>query len=392
MDKKTVSIVKSQKPYQGVRQAIERLGPEPLSIRGARVLVKPNICSPFPPEENPSNTHPDVIGAMIRYLREEGAQKVFVGDEPVWGLSDRFCYEKSGVKAVVEREGGELVFFDDRKRIKKKVPQGRIYRTIALPAILEEVDLVINVPKMKTSAMALVTLCIKNQLGYVPFRQRKQFHRGADLSYALVDIAKVVYPDLNLIDGIVASEGMGAHGGTTRAMGILVASRDMVAADIVGTQLMGYDPLEPVTNQLAVKDGLGVKKIDQIEIVGEPIAGVRADFGRPVFRLVHPKPNVEVIPGGICPGCLSRIPRIPPHVEADKQYGVVIGKRVRFPQEREFDEIWCFGDCGIEAGDKIAAKAPHLKKRIKKVRGCPPLDWWCEQTMMEELKEKGWIA
>jgi len=392
MEKSKVSIVKTQNPHQGVRQAVALLGSDAPGFRSARVLVKPNICSPYPPEENPSNTHPDVIGAMIRYLRDQGAQKVYVGDEPVWGLNDRFCYEKSGVKAVTEREGGELVSFDDVKRIKKKVPQGRIYRTISLPAILEEVDLVINLPKMKTSAMALVTLCIKNQLGYVPFRNRKQFHRGVDLSYALVDIAKVVYPDLNLIDGIIASEGMGAHGGTTRPMGILVASRDMVAADIVGTQLMGFDPLEPVTNQLALKDGLGVKDPSEIAIVGERLEDVRARFGRPVFRLVHPKPNVEVIPGGICPGCLTRIPRIPPRVDADKQYGVVIGKRVRYPQEREFDEIWCFGDCGIEAGEKIVAKSPHLKKRIKKVKGCPPLDWWCEQTMMEELKEKGWIT
>lgn len=391
MDKIKVSIVKTQDPYTGVRQAIERLESPPLPVRGSRVLVKPNICSPFPPEDNPSNTHPDVIGAMVRYLKEEGAQKVFVGDEPVWGLSSRFCYEKSGVQAVAAREGAELISFDDCQRVKKTVPQGRVYRTISLPAIVDEVDLVVNIPKMKTSAMALVTLCIKNQLGYVPFRQRKQFHRGVDLSYALVDIAKVVKPDLNLIDAIIASEGMGAHGGTTRRMGILVASRDMLAADIVGTRLMGFDPLEPVTNQLALKDGLSIKSVDQVEIVGEPFENVRANFGRPVFRLVHPKPNVEVIPGGICPGCLTRIPRIPPRVEADKQYGVVIGKRVRFPQEREFDEIWCFGDCGIEAGEKIAAKSPQLKKKIRNVRGCPPLDWWCEQTMMEELKQKGWI-
>ena len=390
MDKTKVSLIKTKDPYDGVRQAIDCLGPRRLPIKGARVLVKPNICSPFPPEENPSNTHPDVIGAVIRYLKEEGAQKVLVGDDPVWGLSSRFCYEKGGVQAVVEREGGELVFFDEGKRNRKKVPNGRIFGSLSLPAILDEVDLLVNVPKMKTSAMALVTLCIKNLFGLVSFRDRKRFHRGVDLSYALIDIAKIVRPDLNLIDGIFASEGRSAHTGISRPLGILIASRDMVAADLVGTRVMGFDVMDPVTNQLALKDGLGVKGLEQIEIEGEPLDRVQANFGHPAFRLVHPMPNVEVIPGGICPGCISRIPRIPPRVEADKQYGVIIGKRVRFSKNQTFDELWCFGDCGVEAGVKIAKRYPDLKKRMKMVRGCPPLDWWCEHTIKKEIKEKGW--
>lgn len=391
MNKIKVNVIRTDDPYDGVRKAIEGLEARTLNIRGARVLIKPNICSPFPPDESPANTHPDVIGAVIQYLKGKGAQKILVGDEPVWGLSSRLCYEKSGVKAVVEREGAEPVFFEEAKRVKKKIPQGRIFETVSLPAVLNEVDLLVNVPKMKTNAMTLATLCVKNLLGLISFQDRKRFHRGFDLSYELIDIAKVVRPDLNLVDGIIASEGIGAHEGTSVSLGILIASQDMVAADIVGAQIMGFDPMEIVTNQLALRDGLGVKGPEQIEVVGQTIDEVRTQFRRPVFRLVHPAPNVEVIPGGICPGCISRIPRIPPRIEAGKRYGVLIGKRPRFPKNRSFDEIWCFGQCGIEAGHKIAARHPHLKKRMKKVKGCPPLDWWCEHTIRIELKEKGWL-
>jgi uncharacterized protein (DUF362 family) len=120
------------------------------------------------------------------------------------------------------------------------------------------VDILINAPKMKTSIMTLVTLCIKNLFGLVSFADRKRFHRGIDLSYALIDIAKIVRPHLNIIDGIVAMEGMGAHSGKPLALDLLIASQDMVAADLVGTQVMGLNPMEPVTNQLALKDKLGV--------------------------------------------------------------------------------------------------------------------------------------
>jgi len=27
---------------------------------------------------------------------------------------------------------------------------------------------------------------------------------------------------------------------------------------------------------------------------------------------------------------------------------------------------------------------------MKKVKGCPPLEGWAEQTLEEELKERGW--
>ncbi len=385
-----VAIVKTKDPYDGMRTVMEMLSPHRLKLKNARILVKPNLCSPFPPEQVPSNTHPDVIGACIRYLKEEGAQTIWVGDEPVWGLRSRFAYEKSGVKEVVEREGGKLIPFDEGKRVMKKIPGGRVYDSLSFPAILDEIDLLVNLPKMKVNMMALVSLGIKNLLGFVSFRDRKRFHRGFDLSYALIDIAKVIKPSLNIIDGINAMEGMSAHVGSARPLGLLVGSLDMVANDIVGSQIMGFNPLEIVTNQLALKDKLGVEDPKQIEIVGEPIEKVRVHITRPFPRLVHPNPNVEVIPGGICPGCSGRILKIPPHIEPGKRYGILIGKRVSYPKHQEFDEIWCFGDCGIEEGKRIARRFPHLKERMRQVKGCPPLEWWAEQTLKEELKERGW--
>jgi len=390
MDKVKVAIVKTKDPYDGMRAVMEMLSPDRLNFKNARILVKPNLCSPFPPEQVPSNTHPDVIGACVRYLKEEGAQTIWVGDEPVWGLRSSVVYKRSGVREVVEREGGKLIGFDEGKRVKKEIPGGRIYDSLSFPAILDEVDLLINLPKMKINMMALVSLCIKNLLGFISFRDRKRFHRGFDLSYALVDIAKVIKPSLNIIDGIHAMEGMSAHTGSALPLGLLVGSLDMVAADIVGSQIMGFNPMEVVTNQLALKDRLGVEDLKQIEIVGEPIESVRVELARPFPCLVHPNPNVEVLPGGICPGCVGRILKIPPHIEPGKRYGVIIGKRVSYPKHQDFDEIWCFGDCGIEEGKKIAQRFPHLKERMKKVRGCPPLEWWAEQTLVEELKERGW--
>jgi len=385
-----VSIVKTEDAYKGVRKAIELIRPR-LTWKNAKVFVKPNLCSPFPAHETPSNTHPDVVGGLIRFLKEEGAKKVYVGDDPVWGLTSRFAYERNETEEVVRKEGGQMVYFEEEERIPKKVPRGRIYSSISVPKIFDEADIFINAPKMKTSTITLVTLGLKNLFGVINFADRKKSHRGVDLSFGLVDIANVIRPHLNLIDGIVAMEGNGAHDGTPIKVGVLIASQDITAADLVGTEVMGFDPLEPFANQAALKYGPGIRSREEIEIVGEPLDRVKKSFKRPLFRLVHPQPNVEVFPGGICPGCMSRIPRIPPQVKAEKRYAVLIGNRVNYPDEMEFDEVWCFGRCGIEEGRKLARRYPRLKDKIRAVPGCPPLDWWREQTLDKEMKAKGWI-
>ena len=113
---------------------------------------------------------------------------------------------------------------------------------------------------MKINMMALVSLCIKNLLGLASFRDRKKFHRGVDISYALIDIAKLVKPSLNIIDGIKAMEGMSAHSGSARSLGVLVGSLDMVAADIVGSRIMGFNPLEVDNNSTGPQRQIGRRR------------------------------------------------------------------------------------------------------------------------------------
>jgi hypothetical protein len=93
---------------------------------------------------------------------------------------------------------------------------------------------------------------------------------------------------------------------------------------------------------------------------------------------------------GICPGCAGRFPKLPPHVEPDKRYAVILGKRPSLNRIEEYDEIWCFGEYGMDEGRRIVKRFPELKDKIQNVAGCPPLEWWAEHTLKEELVERGW--
>lgn len=53
-------------------------------------------------------------------------------------------------------------------------------------------------------------------------------------------------------------------------MGVVVASADPVAADAVGSLIMGIDPREVRHLVLAGRKGLGTLRLEDIEVVGGP--------------------------------------------------------------------------------------------------------------------------
>lgn len=145
-----------------------------------------------------------------------------------------------------------------------------------MPEMLLDPDtFYINMPKMKTHVQTSVTLGIKNSHGLVPEIERGMFHHR--ISQKVVDITKVWVPDLTIIDGYDALEGIGPWPGELVPLRALVLSNDVVLADLVASQLMGKESvparfIKPVdftkktvkTTWLGYEQGLGVFHPDAI--------------------------------------------------------------------------------------------------------------------------------
>jgi hypothetical protein len=58
--------------------------------------------------------------------------------------------------------------------------------------------------------------------------------------------------------------------------GLMLASFDSVAVDAVAAKIMGFEPMEIDFIRLAHEDGLGVGRVEEIEVLGEDIS--RMDF------------------------------------------------------------------------------------------------------------------
>src|SRR5687767_4987232 len=133
----TVAIVhtrekhRSQKRVLGlVRDALGFLGGIEKFVRpGDTVLIKPNLTVFYSAEEG-CTTDPLVVGALIRLSKQAGAGRVQVAESSGGYFSSLECMEITGMAAVAEREGAELIDLgsDDVPNRIVQIPDGLVVK------------------------------------------------------------------------------------------------------------------------------------------------------------------------------------------------------------------------------------------------------------------------
>lgn len=72
--------------------------------------MKPNYNSADPPS---ATSDPVLIAAFIRLLNKAGASEVVVGESSMFLLSTSRVLSKTGLIEAAEREGAEVIIFND---------------------------------------------------------------------------------------------------------------------------------------------------------------------------------------------------------------------------------------------------------------------------------------
>ncbi len=263
---------------------------------GQRVLLKINLLSKATPERAVT-THPEVVRALIRSVRDAGGTPV-VGDSPGGPNTAgqvRALHEATGIRRVCEEEGTELVLFDEEPaRIAN--PAGALYGAFTLGREVVDADVVISVPKLKTHGFMMFTGAVKNLFGCIPGLEKAQYHLKVpdrdDFGNMLVDLTLACKPSLAVMDAIVGMEGEGPAGGTPRSIGALLASADLFALDVVASAIAGFDPLEIYTIKAAARRGLGPSSVEDVDVVGANWRQLAPDqFQRPARDLSSKMPH-----------------------------------------------------------------------------------------------------
>lgn len=277
-----VSIVKSysysyDEVYESVRRSVGLLGGMERFIRkGDRVLLKPNLLSAKSPEKA-ITTHPAVVKAVGNLVREAGGIPS-IGDSPAIGKW-RHITRKTGMEEVAKEIGAELVPFSESVRVKND--RSGIFKYLDIARVVQDADVVINIPKIKTHTQMFMTLSVKNLFGCVVGKRKAQWHMeaGADREYfarMLMEVYKAIMPSITIVDGIIGIEGNGpGEGGTPKEIGLILAGRDCVAIDVIICKILGVKKEDIYTTTAAIEMGIGETDLDRIKILGEDIEEVR---------------------------------------------------------------------------------------------------------------------
>lgn len=320
----TVSIVRCS-DYSNVKSAIKEAldligGLESIITPGKRVLLKPNVLAIRPPEDAVT-THPAVVAAMCELVKEAGGIPV-IGDgsgvvRP--DVSTAEAFRASGIEAVASACGAELINFETSGYIEISVPAAKQFPRLYIAKAVLEADVVISLPKLKTHELTLYTGALKNFFGAVPHKIRKQAHALEDrdrFGEAIVDIYSVVKPHLAVMDGVIGMEGNGPANGMPIKSGLVMASYDCVALDMVASELIGIDPLKVPTNRAALSRGFGTKKP---EVKGVPLQEASLGFKmaeggvtamvpsflmRALRRYLTVKPFINTSKCALCKACV----------------------------------------------------------------------------------------
>ncbi len=256
-------------PAAAARAAVELLGGMGRFVKkGQRVVIKPNMSFPVPPERA-SNTHPEVVRALAAMCKEAGAGRVLVLDNPLG--PEELCLETSGISEACRVVDDRMVHMvtDPSRYRETKIPKGkRMTETDIMKDVLGA-DVLIAAPVAKSHSGAGVSLSMKGMMGLI--QNRMTMHR-LDLHTTIVDLATVLKADLAVIDAtrVLSTGGPGGPGKVLKP-NTVIASADMVAADAYAVSAFEwygkkYRPDQVRHVREAHERGLGRMDIENLQV------------------------------------------------------------------------------------------------------------------------------
>jgi len=242
--KATVAVVRCADYGDALEVAVERAfalaaWPGAEGLDGKRVLLKPNLLTDRRPEQAVT-THPEVVRHVIRWFRRHGAE-VTVGDSPASTANLKNVWRLSGIEAVCAEEQALLISFEQAGG--RAFEQGGFTFSVAQPVL--DADLVVNLPKVKSHSLTMLTAAVKNIYGVLPGYSKTLNHRLYPKITAfgrlVATIWNVIPPSITLADGIIGMEGQGPANGKPVRLGFLAASENPFALDRVLCRILRMD-------------------------------------------------------------------------------------------------------------------------------------------------------
>ena len=356
--------------YGMLKKAVDSVGGMKSVIKdGAKVLVRANACWAVKPDSGIA-ADPRSVEALIRLIRKETKpREVVVADRSSIGADTAESFRVTGIGEAALRGGADRVLpLEQDERVPVQVPQPMVlFEPVYLAKTMLEADVLIYLSKMKVHKLTGISLSLKMNQGSLDWYDALRNHR-ADMHQKMIDMLKVMRPHLSIVDALWPMQGQGPGSpfpdDLIKDFNVILAGKDPVAVDTVGSTIMGFDAKHEIPMlRGAEMAGLGIATLGQIEVVGTPIEKVKRPFKRGDIHLIGLDPRIEVYMGGACDGCLH-FTRTgldvylanPKLMEGVEKITFIIGNNAEVPKELDHappkSYVFVVGDCTSKHKDR----------------------------------------
>ncbi len=249
-------------------------------------ILKDNISWHFPFPA--ANTTPWQLEATIMALRNAGYTDLScVQNKTV--VTDAFKGEDLNRYVPIFKKYGIPVLFNFKDEDMKWVRYEPKARMLVLDRIFPEGIMIpdyffgkniVHLPTVKCHIYTTTTGAMKNAFGGLLNTRRHYTHSWIHETLVdLLNIQKEIHSGIfAVMDGTTAGNGPGPRTMFPVQKDVILAGADQTAIDAVAAKMMGFDPMNIGYIRLAHENGVGVGRMDEIEVVGLDISDVNWSF------------------------------------------------------------------------------------------------------------------
>lgn len=255
----------------------------PLLKRKKYVLLKPNCVAV---NNQLGSTHADTLRAVLEYLAPRFKGPIVIADSSkdlTWDAFENFGYQR----VVAERRAQRVTLVDlndEPEFVSQQIIDRDLHLTnVRLAKRLFDPDaFILGAAILKAHDNVVATLSVKNLVMAAPLHQSRKetakwhhkaaYHTGyrqIQMNIAMTAQRMRPFWGATVIDGYEGMQGEGPLRGEPMPSRVAVASTDFVAADRIGTELMGINPEWMGYLRYCAEAGLGCWDRSRIQLRGD---------------------------------------------------------------------------------------------------------------------------
>jgi uncharacterized protein (DUF362 family) len=248
----TIYVEKTDRRREFTSAVLERFTRDLLVRNPRNVLVKPNISSYEP---YPTTTHPDVLDAVLRFLKRFHVH-IYVGDGPAVDAGNSTeLLQTHPLRSTCSAHNLDLLNLHSHGFTRVKTERGY---TLNVSAVALDCDYIISLPVLQPHPRCGISGALNNQFGLFPLRDRLLMRSRflKDIHRSIAEVNTVARPNIIIMDAVKTYINANElrHGAQPTDLGYMLGGGDPVALDCYGLKLMS-----------AVEPALADKKPDDID-------------------------------------------------------------------------------------------------------------------------------